>query len=65
MFGGSAPEPVVREDPQIAADKAAAEAASKANAESAARRTSRRASALSTGAGQTSALSYGKSTLGA
>lgn len=63
--GGGNPAPApAREDPQVAADKAAADAASKANAESAARRVTRRASALSTGAGNTSALSYGKTTLG-
>lgn len=66
MCGGGGPtvQPAVREDPQVAADKAAAEAASKANAESAVRRNNRRASALSTGAGTSSALSYGKTTLG-
>lgn len=60
-----APEPVVREDPQLAADRAAAEAAARANAERAARGVTRRRSALSTGASETSALSYGKTTLGA
>lgn len=64
--GGSAPPPPPpREDPQLAADRAAAEAASKANADAAVRRTARQRSALSTGAGDTSALSYGKTTLGA
>jgi hypothetical protein len=48
----------------VAADKAAAEAASKANAEAAVRRGNQRRSALSTGAGTSSALSYGKTTLG-
>lgn len=63
--GSKAPAPVEpREDPQVAADRAAAEAASKANADAAVRKTARRASALSTGAGTTSALSYGKTTLG-
>lgn len=65
MCGGAkAPQAPRREDPQVAADKAAAEAASKANAEAAVRRTSQRRSALSTGAGSSSALSYGKTTLG-
>ncbi|MDQ0035857.1 hypothetical protein J2W30_003625 [Variovorax boronicumulans] len=54
-----------REDPQAAADRAAAEAASKANADAAARRTNQRKSALATGAGDPSALAYGKTTLGA
>lgn len=67
MCGGSAPTPTApaRVDPQIAADQAAAEAASKANADAAVRRTNRQKSALSTGAGTASALSYGKTTLGA
>lgn len=66
MCGGAkAPPPAPpREDPQIAADKAAAEAASKANADTAVRRGNQRRSALSTGAGTSSALSYGKTTLG-
>jgi hypothetical protein len=53
-------------DPQIAADKAAAEAAAKANAEGASRTIQRRKSALATGAGMesSSALSSGKATLG-
>lgn len=64
--GGSAPPPAPpREDPQVAADRAAAEAASKANADSAVRRSIRKQSALSTGAGESSALAYGKTTLGA
>lgn len=59
------PAVVTPVDPQVAADKAAAEAAAKANEETAARRTARRQSALSTGAGQAeSALSAGKTTLG-
>jgi len=49
----------------VAADRAAAEAASKANADAAVRRTNQRRSALSTGAGSSSALAYGKTTLGA
>ncbi len=69
MCGGSAPPVVQAPDPQVAADKAAAEAAAKANAETAASRRARRTSALSTGAGLAdtggSALSYGKTTLGA
>jgi len=68
MCGGGpkAPPPAPpREDPQVAADRAAAEAASKANADAAVRRTNQRRSALSTGAGSSSALAYGKTTLGA
>lgn len=67
MCGGGtkAPAVVAQPDPRKAADDAAAEAASKANADAAARRTTRRQSALSTGAGNTSALTYGKTTLGA
>jgi len=66
MCGGAKPTPVApaRVDPQVAADEAAAEAASKANADAAVRRTNRNKSALSTGAGTSSALSYGKTTLG-
>ncbi|WP_197893843.1 hypothetical protein [Variovorax sp. PBS-H4] len=49
----------------MAADRAAAEAASKANADAAVRRGNQRRSALSTGAGGgSSALAYGKTTLG-
>lgn len=60
------PDVVKPVDPQIAADKAAAEAAAKANADSATRTSARRISALSTGAGMApaSALSSGKTTLG-
>jgi len=61
------PDVVVPVDPQIAADKAAAEAAAKANADGATRTKARRVSALSTGAGlaPASALSSGgKTTLG-
>lgn len=66
MCGGAPKAPAVapRVDPQVAADEAAAEAASKANADAAVRRTNRNKSALSTGAGTASALSYGKTTLG-
>lgn len=67
-FKPKTPE-VVRVDPKAEAEKAAAEAAVAANADAAQRRTSRRASALSTGAGlgassPGSALGYGKTTLG-
>lgn len=60
------PEVIKPVDPQIAADKAAAEAAAKANAEGAQRTIARRKSALATGAGMqsSSALSTGKATLG-
>ena len=63
-FKPKTPE-VVRVDPKAEAEKASAEAQVAANADAASRRTSRRASALSTGAGLgRSALGYGKTTLG-
>lgn len=60
------PEVIKPVDPQIAADKAAAEGAAKANVEGAQRTIARRKSALATGAGMqsSSALSAGKATLG-
>lgn len=65
MCGGKTPEVVRPVDPQVAADRAAAEAAAAVNMDSATRTAQRRKSALATGAGQSaSALSTGKATLG-
>lgn len=61
--GGGTPE-VVKVDPKAEADKAAAEAAQKANQSTAQRRRVQQQSALATGAGAASALTYGKQTLG-
>ena len=68
MCGGSAPEPV-RTDPVADQEKIAAQAAVAASADAANRKRSRRASALTVGAGLgatagDSVLAYGKTVLG-